>query len=653
VSGHLHALPEGTELEGYRIERVLGVGGFAITYLGRDIEIGKLVAIKEYLPNEFAVRAEGTTVLPKSGGDLDDYTWGLERFLDEARTLATFDHPHLNKVFRFFKANGTAYMVLEYIEGETLSERLRRDGSMPAHELAALLDDLLAGLAVVHRNGFVHRDIKPGNIMLRPEGGAVLLDFGAARAALGQRSKSITAILTPGYAPVEQYDQHADDVGPWTDIYALGMVAYRCIRGCRDAELLDAVGRARLQRKGEFHKDLPPAVEVGQGRYEEGFLAAVDWAIQVNEEDRPTSVAAWRAALLGEGGDSASTAPCDAATRRVPATGRETVRSRRVAEPPVAGRPAGGRKPLLLTVVASLLLAAAGGAGWYVSDLQNTAETAAVTEYRPLAARAESAAPVEVQPPQAEVEAVRRRQREAQEKALQEAQKKARIESLLEAADRHFAARRYTTPPDDNAAVQYKQVLVLDPDNARARTGLDNIVAAYIDMAGLAMAQQAFGKAKQYLARAEAVDSQAPQLAAAFKHLAKVQAEALERQRREAGRRQQQEAERQAKNSQQQLRSCKRKCSSAHFLCTQKVVSEYQACVSKAAAKCEQNQAACFDGGRDDAFGGDDPSALYAGGPGCDEQVDCQSKARIDCSGAETTARQACTRELRACTEQC
>ena len=299
MTDHLHALPHGYELEEYRIDRVLGSGGFGITYLGWDEHLDKPVAIKEYLPNEFALRVDATTVKPKSTADRDDYRWGLERFLDEARTLARFKHANLNQVFRFFEAHGTAYLVLEYIEGETLSEWLKREGRLEEAKLSRMLDEILSGLEQVHGAGFVHRDIKPGNIMFRSDGSAVLLDFGAAREAIGQRSKSVTSILTPGYAPIEQYDQKADDVGPWTDLYALGMVAYRCVSGLRDGELPDAVARAQFARKGQQEKDIRSAVEVGKGRYGVMLLRAIDAAIKIYEEERPPTVAALRA-VLGE-----------------------------------------------------------------------------------------------------------------------------------------------------------------------------------------------------------------------------------------------------------------------------------------------------------------------------------------------------------------
>ena len=292
---YINALRAGTQLQEYQIREVLGQGGFGITYLADDTNLAKPVALKEYLPRDFATRTTGSTVVPNSDADKKDYRWGLERFLDEARTLARFDHPHLNKVHRFFEANGTAYLVLEYIDGQTISHLLTKYPTVPDTHLQRIIHEVLSGLEEVHAAGYVHRDIKPSNIMLRGDGSAVLLDFGAARQAVGQRSKSITSILTPGYAPIEQYDTKAEDVGPWSDLYALGMVAYRCVSGARDADLPDAVTRARAQRRG--NQDLAPAVEVGRGDYDAAFLRAIDSAIQVYEEERPQTIAAWRETL--------------------------------------------------------------------------------------------------------------------------------------------------------------------------------------------------------------------------------------------------------------------------------------------------------------------------------------------------------------------
>ena len=231
MNDYHNALPAGYRLGEYEIQGVLGSGGFGITYKARDCNLGKSVAIKEYLPSDFAVRDGRTTVKPKSNASKDDYDWGLTRFLDEARTLARFDHPHINKVLRYFQDNGTAYLVLEYIEGDMLSDLLKRKGRFNTVGLRRMLDELLDGLDAVHSAGYIHRDVKPANIIFRRDGSAVLLDFGAARQAIGKRSQTITSILTPGYAPVEQYLNTIDAMGAWSDLYSLGVVAYRCLLG--------------------------------------------------------------------------------------------------------------------------------------------------------------------------------------------------------------------------------------------------------------------------------------------------------------------------------------------------------------------------------------------------------------------------------------
>ncbi len=300
MNEHRGALPIGHLLGGYRIDDILGSGGFGITYKARDTQLETLVAIKEYMPIDFALRIGETSVHPRSSADEDNYEWGLDRFLKEAQILAHFEHSNINKVHRFFEANGTAYMVLEYIAGKTLSALLKREGKLAPLRLHRLLDELLACLEEVHAAGFVHRDIKPANIMLRPDGGTVLIDFGAARQAIGQRSKLLSLVLTPGYAPIEQYEQNATDVGPWTDLYALGMTAYRCISGIAENELFEAVTRARLEDEGERDKDMAAAMEVGKGWYDEALLKAVDWAMEVKEDRRPRSVAAMQEALSGD-----------------------------------------------------------------------------------------------------------------------------------------------------------------------------------------------------------------------------------------------------------------------------------------------------------------------------------------------------------------
>ena len=287
----LNALPPSHRLQEYELVRVLGMGGFGITYLGFDHNLDKGVAIKEYLPSDLATRTADDSVAPQASQFRGDFQWGLERFLDEARTLARFDHRHIIKVHRFFEAHGTAYIVMEYAEGETLSEYLdEREGPLSETELKGILDPLLDGLEVVHGADFLHRDIKPANIVIRAENGSpVLLDFGAARQAIGAKSRSVTSIVTPGYAPIEQYSERGHQ-GAWTDLYALGAVCYRALTGQVPVE---ATARTR-------DDPLVPVSSLCASQASGAFLSAIEAALSVYGEDRPQSVKAWRAMLEAE-----------------------------------------------------------------------------------------------------------------------------------------------------------------------------------------------------------------------------------------------------------------------------------------------------------------------------------------------------------------
>jgi Serine/threonine protein kinase len=216
---HRNSLKPGHKLHWYRIEKILGQGGFGITYLAHDFNLDRQVAIKEYLPIELAVREGDFSIHPVSEDHGEKFRWGRDRFITEARTLAKFKHPNIVHVLNVFEANNTAYMVMEYEQGESLQDILSRRKTLEEAELINILIPVLGGLQKVHEAGFIHRDIKPANIFIRMDGSPVLLDFGSARQALGIATQTLTSLVSPGYAPYEQYYSKSDQQGPWTDIY--------------------------------------------------------------------------------------------------------------------------------------------------------------------------------------------------------------------------------------------------------------------------------------------------------------------------------------------------------------------------------------------------------------------------------------------------
>jgi len=291
-----NTLPVGYRLHQYRIESVLGAGGFGITYKAIHEALQTRAAVKEYFPVEWSYRdRDDVNVLANTQGGLPTseagedacYSWGLERFLNEAQILGKIDHPGVVRVRDFFEANGTAYIVMDYVEGESLSQMLQRQRSLAEDQVRRLVEDVLPALEAVHAQGYLHRDLKPANLYRRSDGRTILIDFGAARQALGKRSKSVTSVFSPGYSPIEQYLVDGKGYGPWTDIYALGAVLYHCVTGTAPVE-----APARV-----LEDPLRPAEEVAAGRYSQATLRLVDRAMAVRPGDRFQTIAQMREAL--------------------------------------------------------------------------------------------------------------------------------------------------------------------------------------------------------------------------------------------------------------------------------------------------------------------------------------------------------------------
>lgn len=280
-------LQSGTIIDQYIIERELAHGGFSSVYLARQMADQVQVAIKEYLPRKFAHRTWSNVVVANSEETAPLFKRGRVLFFEEAKVLAKLKHPNIVEVIGFFKANSTVYMVMTYDYGVTL-DKVLQNKLLPVTEefLLALFNSLLAGLAHIHSHHFVHLDIKPANILVRPGNDALLLDFGAIQSFPKSHLGKQTKVLTKGYSPIEQHDLSAQ-LGPWTDIYAVGASMRHCLELKAPMPAQD-----RLQ-----HDTMVPAVKAFKKQLPEHMLKAIDWAMALQPQNRPQSVAELQQAL--------------------------------------------------------------------------------------------------------------------------------------------------------------------------------------------------------------------------------------------------------------------------------------------------------------------------------------------------------------------
>jgi serine/threonine protein kinase len=354
----------GTKLGEFEVTGLIGQGGFGIVYSAYDHSLQRKVALKEYMPSALAARSGAVTVSVRSDRHADTFAAGLKSFINEARLLAQFDHPSLVKVYRFWEANGTAYMVMPFYEGATLKDALRDLGGPPDEAwLKGLLHPLLEALAVLHHEQCFHRDIAPDNILILNDGRPLLLDFGAARRVIGDMTQALTVILKPGYAPVEQYAEMPDmKQGAWTDIYALASVIY-----------FAATGKPPVASVARMMTDpLQPLSTVAAGRYSAGFLQGVDKALAVKPNDRPQKVEElrelWGLAPQQKHSHSATpTLATELANLNASASSPSPSKSgsphvQRLAASP----PSGHKHPFALYAIGGVVLVAIAAAGWFI-----------------------------------------------------------------------------------------------------------------------------------------------------------------------------------------------------------------------------------------------------------------------------------------------
>ena len=348
----------GSSIQGYDIKAILGVGGFGITYLAFDRNLGKSFALKEYFPGDFAQRNKGGTVRAKAAFT-DDFSWGKNRFLEEARVLARFQHPNIVGVSRIFEANGTAYIVQEYQSGRSLKQWLSElEGPPNQLELDLVIKPLLDALELIHSNGILHRDIAPDNIYIRDDGTPVLLDFGSAREAVAQKAHTVSAIVKGGFSPPEQYSTRGKGQGPWSDIYALASTLYVAVTGETPPEATDRI----------LNDDLKSIRELSKIDYRPGFLNAIEWGMRVTPSERPQSVSLWRAAMLEDSSIPSAILP-------------NVVEALSTSENTAYQSSEAQKKSLFTIVIAAVVLIVGGFGFWtYLEGQKNTSRQQIATE---------------------------------------------------------------------------------------------------------------------------------------------------------------------------------------------------------------------------------------------------------------------------------
>jgi len=282
-----NSLPIGSILhDKYKILDVLGDGAFGVTYKVKDTSLDRLGAIKEFLPASFSVReADRYTVCIRSESDKNNYAWGLESFAKEAKALAKFSHKNIVEVRTIFKENNTAYFEMPFEEGQDLSEHLKSlNRKLTETEIINIAIPILNGLKELHKHNLLHRDIKPENIFIRDNGMPMLIDFGAAREAMGSKSQDLTQILTPKYAPPEQYESDRSKQGPWTDIYSFGIVLYRLITNLGTKDI-----PASPDRQCSVYVDhgVDPLKKPKADIYSQKLIDTVWKMIEIRAKDRP------------------------------------------------------------------------------------------------------------------------------------------------------------------------------------------------------------------------------------------------------------------------------------------------------------------------------------------------------------------------------
>ncbi len=513
---HPTMLQTGYKLHWYRIESVLGKGAFGITYLAHDVNLDRQVAIKEYLPSQFAVRNDDLTVHPATDDHKEDFEWGLKRFVSEAKILTKFEHPNLVRVFNVFEMNNTAYMVMNYEVGKSLQQILKSRKTLTESELTKIIIPLLSGLEVMHEKGFVHRDIKPGNIFIRSDGSPVLLDFGSARQTRGERgqemseeAQTVTTLVSPGYAPIEQYGSSSNRQGPWTDIYGLGATIYKAITGKIPLTAVD-----RSETIVHDMKDCYlPVSNLANDRYAAQFLAAIDHAMAFKADERPQNVAEWRTEF-GISEDEILTVPVP--NSKISYSNEVTVKLDQ-AQDAVTIKIASGSEEEIENIDSTTITGVSKPIYLQTKWLASAAIVVVFIAYGIIKLSDEKedkitpVVQVLSEPEQVVVEEMP----ETEESSALTLEEQTKIEELLILAEEDITALRLTRPNENNALNKYLSILMIDGNNIKANEGIRLVSDKYISLAYGAIQSNNLAKADKYIKKAKRIYSESDKIAPA------------------------------------------------------------------------------------------------------------------------------------------
>ncbi len=541
-----NSLDVGYVLHWYEIIKVIGRGGFGITYLARDNNLDRNVAIKEFMPEDFASRESDSMVYPKTGEQKKLYNWGLERFVAEARTLVKFNHPNIVRVLNVFEENNTAYMVMEYAQGKDLSKVYKQETTFSEDKLLDTFIPIMDGLSLVHNAGFIHRDIKPANIYICDNSSPILLDFGSARQSIGGKTKALTSLVTIGYAPFEQYNEGSGKQGPWTDIYSMGASIYFGITGKKPVDALFR-GGGFLEKGIDSYE---PVSILAEGEYSENFLLAVDKALMFKIEERPRNILSWADMLLGktpapalpdyminppEPADETELSWSDTElgynTEMSRSSGTlglidaQGIRNTGYSDATFAGgenRPAITKSSAAETAIPDSAKPASGSsikkAGGFTASFEKPWQPIAIVGSVVVLLivflswiMSDSTAPEDIntvqqarqQPPQ------QQNQLPSQQKDQQSITQQEKLDNLFNQARSAVASRDYVKPVNNNAFYFYEQALELDAENKTAKQGMQNIENRLLKLTASAYENKQYKEMEDYITQLKLINSEA------------------------------------------------------------------------------------------------------------------------------------------------